>query len=257
MRTPVVLLVSAAIAGCSAGSGAPEEADGLAAATFADADVQRIHGRMIEAMAPGGAWERNRYLQFDWIVDRGNGQSLARSHRWDRWTGDYRVEQQTDEGTMVALFNVGSPQDGQVWLDGVAQVGEEAQALLRRANGAYVNDSYWLIMPYKWADPGVNARFVGRETDGDGNTWDVVELSFEQVGLTPNNMYRAYVSPATGLMERWDHFRTPDAEPSPSVWTRWTDFSGVKLALDRSQIRFADVMVGEDVPADAFQPPTG
>lgn len=256
MRTPVVLLVSATILGCSAGTGASESAGGLASATFPDADVQRIHDRMVEAMAPDGAWDRARYLQFDWIFERAEGQGLARSHRWDRWTGDYRFETPTDDGTMVALFNIGAPDMGQVWIDGLLQEGEAAHDLLRRANGAYVNDSYWLIMPYKWSDPGVRTRFVGTESDQDGNTWEVVELSFEQVGLTPDNMYRAYVNTESGLMERWDHFRSPDAEPSPSEWTRWTEFSGVKLAMDRSRIRFADVLVGEEVPADAFQPPT-
>ena len=229
---------------------------GLAAATFNDPDVQRIHDRMVAAMAPNDAWERARYLTFDFVVDLGGGRTFSRSHRWDRWTGDYRVEAPTDDGTLIALFNTNHPADGRAWMDGVVVEGEEAAPLLERANGMWINDSYWLIMPYKWADPGVNTRYVGTETDEGGTAWDVVELSFEGVGLTPDNMYRAYVHPESGLMERWEHFRTADADPSPSVWTEWTDFSGVKLALERSRISFHNVTVRADVPADAFSPPT-
>ncbi len=265
MRTPVLLLVSVVFAGCSgADEGDGSNADtairsasgGSAAAIFEDPEVQRIHDRMMAAMAPDGAWERVRYLQFDWIVDLGEGRTLARSHRWDRWEGDYRVEAPTQDGTLVALFNVNGPEVGRAWIDGRPLSGVEAAEALRRAYGMHVNDSYWFIMPYKWADPGVDTRYLGTETDDEGNSWEVVELSFEDVGLTPENRYHAYVNPETGLMERWDHYRTADADPSPSVWTNWTDFGGVKLAMDRSRIRFEDVVVGGSVPAGAFDPST-
>ncbi len=265
MRTPVALLVSATLAACS-GTSAGGEAGGETAvggdvapattASFADPDVQRIHDRMMAAMAPNGAWEQVRYLQFDWVVALDEGRTLARSHRWDRWNGDYRAEAPTPDGLLVALFNVNRPEAGRAWVDGQPLSGEVATAALRRAHGMHINDSYWFIMPYKWSDPGVNTAYLGRETDEDGNTWEVVELSFEDVGLTPENRYRAYVSPTTGLMERWDHYRTADAEPSPSVWSNWTEFGGVRLALDRSRIHFEDVVASGEIPAGAFDPPT-
>ena len=265
MRTLMVVLVSLLWVGCTTRSDAEAEPSVEVETTpswsFADADVQRIYTRMMAAMAPDGAWDRTRYLQFDWIFDRGDGNPFARSHRWDRYEHRYKVEMTNQDGqAVVAVFNTEAPLEGQVWVDGALQEGEAAAELLDRAHGAYINDSYWFIMPYKWADPGVNTRYVGEETDDDGRTWEVVELSFEDVGRTPQNMYRAFVNPETGLMERWWHFRTPDAEPSPADWSSWTGMGGVMVALDRprpdgTEIRFEDVVVSSEVPDGAFDPP--
>ena len=216
---------------------------------------------MMEAMDPDGAWQRNRFLAFDWIVQRAGGEPVRRSHAWDRWDGDYRVEGPTDDGTMVAVFNTNAPADGRVWVAGVEVTGEDKAPLLQRANGMYINDSYWLIMPFKWADPGVTTRYLGERTDEDGTAWEVVELSFESVGLTPQNMYQAFVNPETGLMERWAHFRTPDADPFYADWTDWTSFAGVQLAMnkpwaDGGRIFFENVTLGGDVPVDAFATPS-
>lgn len=267
MRTPILLLVSLSLAACTASeTGEPDgdagsaNPEAMVATAFADSDVQRVHSRMMEAMDPSGAYQKNRYLAFTWIVQRADGDPVARSHRWDRWSGDVRVEGPTDQGKLVALFNVADPPAGRIWVDGAEITDESRAERLARAHGMHVNDSYWFVMPFKWADPGVTTRFLGDETDDDGNDWQVVELSFEDVGRTPQNVYRAYINPASGLMERWAHFRTADANPSYSGWTQWTEIGGVNFPLDRpwpngGRIYFEGVELLADVPADAWVPP--
>ena len=39
--------------------------------------------------------------------------------------------------------------------------GEELKKLLESAYGAWVNDTYWLLMPYKMMDPGVVLAYDG------------------------------------------------------------------------------------------------
>ncbi|MEX2526281.1 MAG: hypothetical protein WEA09_01470 [Gemmatimonadota bacterium] len=260
MRTLTLLLVSFPVLACAGDTPAPADEEPTQASAFQDADVQRIHSRMMEAMAPGDRWNAARYLEFDWMVARGDDPPLRRSHRLDRWEGRVRVDAPTSAGPMMALFPLDDPSQGRVWLDGEEQMGEGADTLLARANSIHINDAYWLLMPYKWTDPGVQARFLGAETTDDGREWEVVELSFQEVGLTPQNVYRAFINPASGLMERWHYLANQDADPSPSDWTDWTQFGPIRLSVTRTvdgvpRIYFENVRVETEVPEGAFAPP--
>jgi hypothetical protein len=240
------------------------EVPGIADHAFEDPEVTRIHTRMVEAMAPENGWERTRYLEFDWAVNRGEGTPPSiREHRWDRWEGRARVEAATqDGGRYVAIFDTDAPEEGRVWVDGEEVTGEAAVQRLQGAYRAHINDAYWLIMPYKWTDPGVNARYLGEESHPDtGGSFELVELTFDGVGLTPQNKYHAWVNPETGLMERWEHFSNVDANPSPSEWSDWTRVGPLSLALNRSsggqlRIFFTHVLASESVPPGAFDPLT-
>ena len=46
--------------------------------------------------------------------------------------------------------------------------------MLDDAHGAWINDSYWLVMPYKLLDPGVRLRHLGERTTSEGETADVL-----------------------------------------------------------------------------------
>lgn len=226
-----------------------------------DTAALRIQARMLEALGGRDAWERTRYLEFDWIVERPGGPATRRAHRWDRWNGDYRLEAPLGKGRMLALFNVNAPAQGRAWVNGELQAGARADSLLQRAYAIFINDSYWLLMPFKWLDPGVNLRYLGSRTDEDGRAWEVVELTFENVGLTPQNVYHAYVNPGTGRMERWWHFPRPGADPLITDWTDWRRCGPLLLAADRpflsseGRIHFENLRCETSVPAGAFVAP--
>lgn len=265
MRTRLAVVVSLlALAACGdatpgdPGSAAPTLQE--RAATFDDPEVARIWTRMMETIAPDDGWTRARYLEFHWEVARDEGEPLVREHAWDRWEGRARVEAPADGGRMVAIFDTDDPTRGQVWLDGVEVTGAEAEERLMGAYRAHINDAYWLIMPYKWEDPGVDLRYAGHQTDDEGLEWEVVELTFESVGLTPQNMYRAFINPESGRMERWHFLSTPEATPSPSDWTDWERFGPIELAVNRRvngnpRIFFPHLRVETSVPSGAFAPP--
>jgi hypothetical protein len=75
-----------------------------------------------------------------------------------------------------------------------------------RQTGAWINDSYWLLMPYKLTDPGVRLRHLGTRALPDGEQADVLGLTFSAVGLTPQNRYEVLVNARTRLVERWLFF---------------------------------------------------
>ena len=73
---------------------------------------------------------------------------------------------------------------GTVYEDGKKLEGQAAAKAIEAAYGAYINDFYWLAMPWKWLDEGVNLKYAGKKPQG-GENCDVVEFTFGKVGLTP------------------------------------------------------------------------
>jgi len=88
-------------------------------------------------------------------------------------------------------------------------------------------------------------------------------VTFNSVGLTPEDTYWAYVAKDTGLMERWDFVLTGQKaeERSRFAWTDWTQVGPVRLALTKSApdgsltIRFLNVSGSTSADDAAFSPP--
>jgi hypothetical protein len=113
-----------------------------------------------------------------------------------------------------------------VWIGDRELTGDELAQSLETAYGRFINDTYWLLMPWKWLDPGVHLTAQGT-AEVDGAACDVVELTFGDVGLTSGDRYLGYVDRGTGLMRRWSYVLqeedgTPgSAEPTVWNWEGW------------------------------------
>jgi hypothetical protein len=223
---------------------------GLARATFAvDPDDLAVR---LETVMGSDAFTQARVLHFTWAVERDGERIATWDHTWDRWSGDYRLAGVDRESgaPWLALFNVGS-REGRVWLDDEEVTGDALPAQLERAYGRFINDTYWLLMPWKWRDPGVNLTHLGTEQVG-GAVCDVVELSFADVGLTSKDRYRAYLDRESGLMVRWAYvLQGEDGAPGsgePTVWD-WTEWTEVEPGV---WFAFRKVRQGGDGPAAAI-----
>src|SRR5262245_34814479 len=208
----------------------------LAAATLhaeSDPKAAAVADRVLEALGGADAWNNTHYLRFDFAVDREGKTLVRRAHTWDKWTGRYRLEATTKEGDpYVVLLNVNT-RDGDAWLKGRKLEGDEEKKYLEQAYGIWVNDTYWLLMPYKMKDPGVTLAMAG-EAKKDGDTWDKVRLTFDDVGLTPKDKYWAYLNRKTGLVDRWDYvLKGEDKPPTSFTWKNWQKHGKVMLADDR------------------------
>ncbi len=183
--------------------------------------------RTLEAMGGAAAWEATRFLRFNFFG--------FRLHYWDRYTGRHRVEGKTRDGvSYLVLHNIHS-HAGQVFLNGELQSGEPAKEWLDRAYSMWINDTYWLIMPYKLRDPGVTLRYDGEEQI-DGVTYDKLHLAFAGVGLTPGDQYWAYLNRETGLMDLWAYVLEdykPDQPPTRWFWRDWQRHGQILLAARR------------------------
>jgi hypothetical protein len=151
--------------------------------------------------------------------------------------------------------------DGRAWLEGAELQGDEAKKYLEQGHAVWVNDTYWLLMPYKMKDPGVVLALDGVEKKG-GEAWDKVRLTFDNVGLTPRDKYWAYVNRKTGLVDRWDYVLKGESKPPTTfTWGNWKRYGNVMLADDRvnpadgTRIHFPVLETPDSVAETAFTTP--
>jgi len=210
----------------------------FAASETRDPAAVAVADRTLGAMGGAKAFAGLRTLAFDFVVTRDGKEAARWHHLWDRWDGRYRLEGVNRDGKrFLALFNVNHRGEGRVWLDGVELTGDDLAKGLERAYGRFINDTYWLLMPAKLLDPGVNLALEGEDTK-DGKRFDVVRVTFNDVGLTPKDTYWAYIAKDSGLMERWEMVLTGQKpeERSAYTWTDWHDVGGVKLAMTKAAV---------------------
>lgn len=225
------------------------------AQTSIDADARAIAASVLERMGGREAWDATRYLGWKFMG--------GRQHYWDKWTGDIRIEipeGQDREGNRTApvlvLMNLNTRQ-GRVWADGSELEGEPLVAGLERGWRTWVNDSYWMFMPYKLLDDGVNLRYVGEDLMADDRLADVLEMTFENVGVTPQNRYLVYVAKDSGLVEQWSYFANRgDVEPGfTRPWAGWQRFGRIMLATSKGMDADWDIHVWDELPANLFTDP--
>ncbi len=207
-----------------------------------DPRATALADRVMEALGGASAWNATRYLRFDFAVERGGKVVTSRAHTWDKWTGRYRLEGKTAKrgepnrtgsgDPFVVMTNINT-RDGSAYLKGKRLEGGEAKEYLDLAYRIWVNDTYWLLMPYKMGDPGVLLAYAGEEKKGDA-AWDKVVLTFDNVGLTPKDKYWAYVNRATGLVDRWEYILNGGAGPPMAfAWQGWKRHGRILLASTR------------------------
>ncbi len=229
-----------------------------AAALDRDAKAEEVARAMMQAMGGEDAWNAAHFVRFDFKVIAGGKTVVNNHHLWDRKDGRYRLERTTKDGKPeVTLFSIGAyerSKEGLAYLNGKMLDGDAAKKSLEGAYASYINDSWWLSMPWKWFAPGVNLKYLGTQTRGN-EVDDEVELTFDHVGLTPGDMYHAFVSKDTHLMTHWDYV-LQSHEKGSWDW-QYGDYHGVKLASNHiSADRKASINMGDvrvlDAVDDAF-----
>jgi len=218
---------------------------------------------LTKAMGGREGWAKARFFRFDWIVEKDGKRVVARSHYWDRWDGRYRVDGKDEkEGAYSVYFNVNS-KDGVAFVDG-KRVTDAAQAKKWLADGyeAFINDSYWLLAPFKVFDPGVSIGYDKVDKGPNGETCDVIKLSFDKVGLTPKDVYWFFVDQKSHLLVEWKFVLGGENKPPQAfAWSDWKKVGPIMLASMRkhlnkpSVIRFDNLKVSTDVDEAALTPP--
>jgi opacity protein-like surface antigen len=252
-RVLAAVLVSAAAAAASAARGAER-----------DPKADAVGHALVAGMGGEGAWEKARQFQFDFVVVK-EGKEVARfSHAWDRYTGDYRLQGVDKAGAPYAVYFNVNTKAGKAFVNGVAVEGAERDKRLESAYERFINDTYWLLAPWKIFDPGVHLALDGEKPCPGGGTCDVLRLSFENVGLTPKDVYWIWVARDGSRMIQWQYVLGGASEPPTTAqWKDWRKLGGVLLSLDKPitgepfEIRFDKVAVAPARDDTLFRPPSG
>lgn len=238
MKNASTLLFALFALGTFAGDNPPAEGFHTEAS---DEKAIELADQVMEALGGREAWDQARYLQ--WIF------MGRRFHFWDRYTGDIRVEEPASKRIVLLNLNTreGRAVEGRKMLEG-----EALQEALTWAYESWVNDSYWLVMPYKMKDTGVTLKYLGSRQSDKGRPSEVVSMTFDAVGVTPQNKYHVWISPQRHLITRWDFFQNAeDEEPSMSTpWDDWVERNGILLSKDRGTLSLSNLGVWHEIDAE-------
>ncbi len=207
---------------------------GLASAGPPDAKAEAAVSRMLDKMGGPDAPYAVDSIAFTFAVERDGKVGSSRRHVWRPKTGDHTVSGTGKDGVAFSTeWNIHTKK-GTATRGATALTGADLAAALEKAWQMWVNDTYWLLMPYKLRDKGVHLAWDGEGSAG-GKTYDKVKVTFDKVGLTPGDTYWAWIARDTSLMERWS-FVLEGQQPPPSEfeWKDWKAYGPLWLS-DRKQ----------------------
>lgn len=207
-------------------------------AQISDVKSAELVERCVESMGGWNNWQDTRCLK--WIFFG------RRAWVWDKHSGDVRCE--SLESDLRIAMNI-HDMTGTVYTHGRQQTHPDSlEKYIELGYKLWVNDSYWLVMPFKLKDPGTKLEYVGTLETLDGQDADVVKLTFKDVGVTPDNMYRIYFARESGLIVQWDYYRNySDADPVfSSPWTGYSRYGNILLAGGRGSSSLEQIEVSEE-----------
>lgn len=230
------------------------------ASLFADEKADQVARELIAALGGESAWAKARQFRFDFVVEREGNRAAEFRHVWDRYTGDYRLLGTNKSGAPFAVYFNVNTRDGVAFVNGKAVDGEEKKKLLETAYGRFINDSYWLLAPWKVFDPGVQRSYDGEKTGPEGALCDVLRLSFENIGLTPKDVYWLWITRDGRRMVQWQYvLGGAREEPTTALWKDWRTIGGIALSLEKEilgrKIRFDNVTISPSRDDKEFAPP--
>jgi hypothetical protein len=210
-----------------------------------DPKAIQIADKVMKAQGGRKNWDETHYLTWNFFG--------VRKLLWDKHSGNVRVDYLKD-GTRV-LVNVNDGK-GRVFQNG-AEITQPDSLVkyLQEGKAAWINDSYWLFMPFKLKDSGVTLKYLGEDTTAAGKPADVLKLTFQEVGVTPENGYKVYVDKESRLVSQWAYFKNAGSD-QPDFVLPWNDYQThgkIKLSGDRGERKITEIKVMDQVPESAFQ----
>ncbi|MEZ0483437.1 hypothetical protein [Fibrella aquatica] len=200
-----------------------------------DARAVQIADEVMAAQGGRKAWDNTHHIAWTFFG--------ARRLHWNKWTGDVRVDNLKNDQTVLLNINTDK---GRVFRNGKEETNPDSVArFVKAAKGAWINDSYWLVMPYKLKDSGVTLKDLGTANTEAGQPADLIQLTFKGVGNTPDNKYHVWVDKTTRLVSQWAYYpKFTDEKPGFILpWTDYQTLGKIKLSGKRGPRELSDIKV--------------
>ena len=213
-------------------------------ATLQAQNVETLKNKVVEAMGGQKNYDKTRYIHWTFF---GN-QSLT----WDKYKSRVRIDFLKENTVYILNIN---DKTGKVLKKGVEQTNPDSLAkYLDEAKKIWINHSYWLVMPWKLNDPGVSLSYKGEAKTQDGNDAEYLEMTFKEVGVTPNNKYWIYFDKKSHLITQWSHFSNfNDEKPRFTMpWKDYKPYGKILLSGDRGERKLTDIAVYQKLDESVF-----
>ena len=213
--------------------------------THSDPAAVELADSVMAAMGGRENWDKTRFISWNFFGRR----NLV----WDKHTGNVRIESLSD--STIYLVNINNL-EGRVQVRGQELTAPDSlQKMLAKGKSIWINDSYWLVMPFKLKDTGVTLKYLGEDTTLTGTKANVVEVTFQDVGDTPQNKYRVYVDLKDNLVKQWAYYKDASQDSASGVWPwdNYKRYGDILLSANRSDERGPrDVRVDSKLPKETF-----
>lgn len=213
-------------------------------AAGSDARAVQIADEVMNAMGGRKAWDNTRVIAWNFFG--------ARKLVWDKAKGDVRVDNLRNDQTV--LLNIKTDK-GRVFRNGKEETNPDSVAkFVKQGKANWINDSYWLLMPFKLKDSGVTIKYTGEENMESGKPADVLQMTFKGVGVTPDNKYKVWVDKTSRLVSQWSYYpKFSDEKPGFTLpWIEYKKYGQIMLSGERGARDLTDIMVFEKLPGDVF-----
>ena len=208
-----------------------------AAIELADSVMQAMGGRK--------AWDNIQYLSWTFFGKR--------KLTWDKHQARVRIESFADSA--IYILDMKS-MTGKVSIKNTEITeADSLNKLLQKAKSIWINDSYWLVMPFKLKDTGVTLKYMGEDSVKTVGKCNILEMTFKQVGDTPQNKYWVYVDKKDNLVKQWAYFEDASQELPSAVWPfdNYVSIAGVKFSSNRSDGKGpSDLAIFQSLPEHVF-----
>lgn len=209
-----------------------------------DSELKGIKSDVLKAMGGKKAFNKTNIISWNFFG--------IRNLIWDKSNNIVRIDMVKENTVMILNIN---DKTGKVLKNGVEITdNEELSKLLEEALKIWINDSYWLLMPFKLEDPGVNLKYLGIQKTEEGADAKVVEMTFDNVGVTPDNKYHIFFDTKTGLVSQWSHFGSfKDEKPRFTMpWKDYNKYGNIMLSGDRGSRKLSDIKVFDILDPSVF-----
>lgn len=212
-----------------------------------DPSAIAIADQVMEAMGGRSNWDQTEALS--WVFFG------RRQHYWDKNNQRFRIETiSEDPEVKQKVFTYDLKSDQIKVTIGGEEVKDSLEQYKEQAKGMWINDSYWLVMPYKLKDSGVTLKHLGGIVDEEGKPCERLEMTFREVGVTPGNRYLIDVDSVTNLVSSWSFFRTvnQDSADFKMPWKDYQPKGDILLSGDRGRLKLTNIQVHESLPDSLF-----